>query len=56
MVFHEVDVTSYPLFKYPPYTVALAGKLAQLSRTEELDLIHVHYAIPHAVAAYLARQ
>ncbi|MBI4605136.1 MAG: N-acetyl-alpha-D-glucosaminyl L-malate synthase BshA [Planctomycetes bacterium] len=56
IVFHEVDVTSSPLFKYPPYTVALAGKLAALSRTEELDLIHVHYAIPHAVAAYLARQ
>lgn len=56
IVFHEVDVTSYPLFKYPPYTVALSGKLIQLSRSVGLDVIHVHYAIPHAVAAYLARQ
>ena len=56
IIFHEVDVTSYPLFKYPPYTVALAGKLIEMSRSEALDIIHVHYAIPHAVAAYLARQ
>lgn len=56
IVFHEVDVTSYPLFKYPPYTDALAGKLVEMSREEELDIIHVHYAIPHAVAAYLCRQ
>ncbi len=56
IVFHEVDVTSYPLFKYPPYTVALAGKLVELAKAEELDLIHVHYAIPHAVSAYLCRQ
>jgi len=55
-VFHEVDVTSYPLFKYPPYTLALAGRLVDLCRQEMLDVIHVHYAIPHAVAAYLCRQ
>jgi N-acetyl-alpha-D-glucosaminyl L-malate synthase BshA len=54
--FHEVDVTSYPLFKYPPYTLALAGRLVDLCRLEMLDVIHVHYAIPHAVAAYLCRQ
>ena len=56
IAFHEVDVTSYPLFKYPPYTVALAGKLIELAGSEALDLIHVHYAVPHAVSAYLARQ
>jgi N-acetyl-alpha-D-glucosaminyl L-malate synthase BshA len=56
VVFHEVDVTSYPLFKYPPYTVTLAGKLIELARTESLDLIHSHYAVPHAVASYLCRQ
>jgi N-acetyl-alpha-D-glucosaminyl L-malate synthase BshA len=56
IVFHEVDVTTYPLFKYPPYTAALVGKLVELSKTEKLDIIHVHYAIPHAVSAYLCRQ
>ncbi len=55
IVFHEVDVTSYPLFKYPPYTVALTGKLIELSRSEALDIIHVHYAIPHAISALLAK-
>jgi N-acetyl-alpha-D-glucosaminyl L-malate synthase BshA len=54
--FHEVDVTPYPLFKYPPYTQALAGKLVDICKSEDLDVLHVHYAIPHAVAAYLARQ
>lgn len=54
--FHEVDVTSYPLFKYPPYSLALAGKLADLCRQEALDVLHVHYAIPHAISAYLCRQ
>lgn len=54
--FHEVDVTNYPLFKYPPYTIALAGKLATICRKEKLDILHVHYAIPHAVSAYLCHQ
>ena len=54
--FHEVDVTNYPLFKYPPYTIALAGKLAAICRKEKLDILHVHYAIPHAVSAYLCHQ
>ena len=54
--FHQVDVTSYPLFKYPPYTLALASKLGAICRQENLDLIHVHYAIPHAISAYLCRQ
>lgn len=55
-VFHEVDVTSYPLFKYPPYTHALAGKLVDLCRAVSLDILHVHYAIPHSISAYLCRQ
>ncbi|MDN5294342.1 MAG: L-malate glycosyltransferase [Eubacteriales bacterium] len=54
--FHEVDICQYPLFKYPPYSLALAGKIAEVARAAELDLVHVHYAIPHAASAYLARQ
>ena len=54
--FHPVDMLSYPLFEYPPYTDALASKLFQVAAAEHLDLIHVHYAIPHAVSAYLARE
>ncbi|MFX1561725.1 MAG: N-acetyl-alpha-D-glucosaminyl L-malate synthase BshA [Promethearchaeota archaeon] len=51
-----VNVLEYPLFRYPPYTVALASEMAQVVKSQKLDLIHVHYAIPHAVSAYLARQ
>jgi N-acetyl-alpha-D-glucosaminyl L-malate synthase BshA len=51
-----VDVVEYPLFRYPPYTVALASRMAQVVETHKLDLIHVHYAIPHSVSAYLVRQ
>jgi N-acetyl-alpha-D-glucosaminyl L-malate synthase BshA len=51
-----VDVVEYPLFRYAPYTVALASRMAQVAETHKLDLIHVHYAIPHSVSAYLARQ
>jgi len=54
--FHEVQIARYPLFKYPPYTLALATKLTALCREHPVDLIHAHYAIPHAVSAYLARQ
>lgn len=54
--FHEVPVTRYPLFTYPPYTLALATKLAALCREERIDVLHAHYAIPHAVSAYLCRQ
>ena len=54
--FHEVDVTSYPLFKYPPYTLALATKLLDIHRRQALDLVHVHYAIPHAISAWLFLQ
>lgn len=54
--FHEVSAPSYPLFEQAPYTLALASKLAEVARRERLDLVHVHYAVPHSVAAVLARQ
>jgi N-acetyl-alpha-D-glucosaminyl L-malate synthase BshA len=53
--FHEVEVLSYPLFEYPPYDLALASKMAEVARKENLDLLHVHYAIPHSISALLAR-
>jgi len=54
--YHEVDVTSYPLFQFPPYCLALASRMAEVAERYGLDLLHVHYAIPHSVAALLARQ
>ena len=54
--FHPVDMLSYPLFEYPPYTDALASKLREVAVEHSLDLVHMHYAIPHAVSAYLARE
>lgn len=56
LFFHGVETTAYPLFKYPPYTLTLAAKMAEVSRNYKLDLIHVHYAIPHAACAFLAKQ
>lgn len=53
--FHEVEVTSYPLFDHPPYTLTLATKMLEVFEAESLDLLHVHYAIPHSVSALLAR-
>lgn len=53
--YHEVEVTAYPLFKYPPYDLALAGTIMEVSQQHGLDIIHAHYAIPHAVSAILAR-
>jgi L-malate glycosyltransferase len=53
--FHEVEVTNYPLFDHPPYTLALATKMAEVAESASLDLLHVHYAIPHSVSALLAR-
>jgi N-acetyl-alpha-D-glucosaminyl L-malate synthase BshA len=53
--FHEVEVTSYPLFDHPPYTLALATKMLEVAEQAQLDLLHVHYAIPHSVSALLAR-
>jgi N-acetyl-alpha-D-glucosaminyl L-malate synthase BshA len=55
LFFHEVEVSHYPLFKYPPYTLALAVKMVEVSRQFDLDILHVHYAIPHATAGFLAR-
>src|SRR3954464_11073781 len=54
--YHEVDVSNYPLFEYPPYDLALATRMAEVAETHQLDLLHVHYAIPHSVSAMLARQ
>ena len=56
LFYHEVDVRSYPLFQYPPYESALASKMVNVVKYEKLDLLHVHYAIPHASAAYIAKQ
>ena len=55
IVFHEVEVTTYPLFDHPPYTLALATKMGEVAEQASLDLLHVHYAIPHSVSALLAR-
>ncbi len=54
--YHEVRVSDYPLFEYPPYELVLASKLVDVAKYEKLDLLHVHYAIPHASAALMARQ
>jgi N-acetyl-alpha-D-glucosaminyl L-malate synthase BshA len=56
LFYHEVDFHSYPLFEYPPYELALASKMVSVVKNEGLDLLHVHYAIPHASAAYMAKQ
>lgn len=54
--FHEVEVNNYSVFQYPPYDIALASKMADVIQDEQLDVLHVHYAIPHAVCAVLARE
>ncbi|MBM7552486.1 N-acetyl-alpha-D-glucosaminyl L-malate synthase BshA [Thalassobacillus pellis] len=54
--YHEVEVTSYPVFKHPPYDLALANKMAEVINRQKLDILHVHYAMPHAVCAILAKQ
>ena len=54
--YHEVEVSRYPLFDYPPYDLALATRMAEVAELYDLDLLHVHYAIPHSVSALLARQ
>ena len=54
--YHEVPVSSYPLFEFPPYDLALASRMAEVAEYSGLDLLHVHYAIPHSVSALLARQ
>jgi N-acetyl-alpha-D-glucosaminyl L-malate synthase BshA len=54
--YHEVEVSNYPLFQYPPYCLALAGRMAEVAQSYQLDVLHVHYAIPHSIAAMLAQQ
>lgn len=56
IMYHEVGVNAYPLFEYPPYALALASHIVDLVEHASLDLVHVHYAIPHATSAYLAKQ
>ena len=54
--FHQVETPSYPLFRYPPYLLSMASRMAEMAETERLDLFHVHYAIPHTISACLARE
>lgn len=54
--YHEVTVNPYSVFQYPPYDLALASKIAEVAKREELDIIHAHYAVPHALCAFLAKQ
>src|SRR5699024_10795000 len=54
--YHEVEITDYPVFQYPPYDLSLAAKMAELIDREQLDILHVHYAMPHAISAILAKQ
>ena len=56
LFYHEVAVSKYPLFDYPPYELALASRMVDVVRFEQLDILHVHYAIPHASAAFMAKQ
>jgi L-malate glycosyltransferase len=56
MQFHQVDLFDYPLFEFPPYDLALASKILEVAESRRLDVLHMHYAIPHATAAYLARE
>ncbi len=56
IVFHEVEISSYPLFEFPLYSLALASKMVEVAEFEDLDLLHVHYALPHATSAFLAKQ
>lgn len=56
LFYHEVYIPTYPLFQYPPYELALASKMVDIVKFEKLDVLHVHYAIPHASAAYMAKQ
>ena len=56
LFYHEVYIPPYPLFQFPPYELALASKMVDIVQNEKLDVLHVHYAIPHASAAYMAKQ
>ncbi len=54
--YHEVDVSAYPLFKFPPYDLSLATKIIEVAEENDIDIVHAHYAIPHAISAYLAKK
>jgi N-acetyl-alpha-D-glucosaminyl L-malate synthase BshA len=54
--YHEVEVSTYPLFQYPPYCLALASRMAEVAESYGLDVLHVHYAVPHSISAMLAQQ
>ncbi len=56
MFYHEVEVNDYSVFRYPPYDLSLANRMAQVAKAQHLDLLHVHYAVPHAICAFLAKQ
>jgi len=56
LVFHQVEAADYPLFGEPPYVIAVGSRIVEICRKQRLDLVHVHYAVPHAASAYLARQ
>ncbi|HHY22350.1 MAG TPA: N-acetyl-alpha-D-glucosaminyl L-malate synthase BshA, partial [Bacilli bacterium] len=56
LFYHEVEVNQYSVFKYPPYDLTLASKMAEIVKREKIELLHVHYAVPHAICAYLAKQ
>jgi len=56
IVFHEVEMSNYPLFEFPLYSLSLASKMVEVAEYEKLDILHVHYAIPHATSAYLAKE
>lgn len=56
IVYHEVEISNYPLFDFPLYTIALASKMVEVARYEKIDIFHCHYAIPHATSAYLAKE
>jgi len=56
LFYHKVDIRTYPLFEFPPYELALASKMVNVVKNEKLDILHVHYAIPHASAAFMAQQ
>ena len=54
--YHEVEINTYPLFDFPLYSIALASKMVEVAKFNDLDLVHAHYAIPHATSAFLARE
>lgn len=56
MIFHQVEVNQYAVFQYPPYDITLSTKIAEVIKEYDLDLLHMHYAVPHAICGILARE